>query len=172
MISERGAKPRSFSALGFEASLVEICARPKVLDLVGTTAESSAAFAADERSSGASCVRRRAVRKGLRALRDGTVAVTVVLKLTPVNSASCVERLMATARRRHTHATLMNAGSSRSHLVLTLYTSCKSLTDGSERGKLHLVDLAGSERVGKSGVVGASSRRLSTSTRASHRSSR
>ena len=60
----------------------------------------------------------------VRAANDGTVTVTN-LKLTPVNSASCVERLMATgSAKRHTHATLMNAGSSRSHLVLTIYTSC------------------------------------------------
>ena len=49
----------------------------------------------------------------------------------------------------------MNAGSSRSHLILTLYAHLRSEPDGVEwRGRLHLVDLAGSERVGKSGVTG------------------
>ena len=73
-----------------------------------------------------------------------------------MESAESVDELLrSSASRRHTHATLMNAGSSRSHLVLTLHAVMRSEPDGSERsGRLHLVDLAGSERVGKSGVTG------------------
>jgi hypothetical protein len=91
----------------------------------------------------------------LRVAPDGTVSIP---KLTshPVTSASAVDNLLAeAAKRRHTHATLMNAESSRSHLVLTVHVTMRNARDGVERyGKLHLVDLAGSERVGKSGVVG------------------
>ena len=51
------------------------------------------------------------------------------------------QALLATGgARRHTHGTLMNAQSSRSHLVLTLHATCKNEADGVEmRGKLHLV---------------------------------
>ena len=75
-------------------------------------------------------------------------------RVAPVSSASEVDALLAAgSARRHTHAMLMNASSSRSHLVLTLYATCTSERDGAEmRGRLHLVDLAGSERVGKSGA--------------------
>jgi len=41
--------------------------------------------------------------------------------------------------------TKLNAMSSRSHLILTIYSA---------KTKLHLVDLAGSEKVSKTGAVG------------------
>ena len=91
----------------------------------------------------------------MRAAPDGNVTVHK-LRVVPFSTAAEVEALLVSgSARRHTHGTLMNASSSRSHLVLTLYVSCRSSRDGSElKGRLHLVDLAGSERVGKSGVVG------------------
>jgi kinesin family protein C2/C3 len=91
----------------------------------------------------------------VRAAADGGVTVPK-LRTHVVTSAADVDALLLTGgARRHTHGTLMNATSSRSHLVLTLHATCTAETDGTERcGKLHLVDLAGSERVGKSGVVG------------------
>jgi kinesin family protein 3/17 len=57
---------------------------------------------------------------------------------------------------RSTGETLMNAESSRSHSIFTIYVE-QSLTDekGNERitlGKLNLVDLAGSERLSKTGA--------------------
>lgn len=56
---------------------------------------------------------------------------------------------------RATAATGMNEGSSRSHSVLTLTVSCRSLETESRRtGKLVLVDLAGSEMVRKTGATG------------------
>ena len=50
---------------------------------------------------------------------------------------------------RHTGATLMNATSSRSHSIFTLYIESSEMTNGQETfkaGKLNMVDLAGSER--------------------------
>jgi len=49
----------------------------------------------------------------------------------------------------------MNEHSSRSHLVLTLYTVSTAKKDGAiARAKLHLIDLAGSERVSKTDATG------------------
>ena len=91
----------------------------------------------------------------VRAAADGTVSVPHLTTL-PFDSGEAVaEHLTAAGKRRHTHATLMNAASSRSHLVLTVHVTLRNTRDDTERtGKLHLVDLAGSERVGKSGVQG------------------
>ena len=51
--------------------------------------------------------------------------------------------------KRSVGFTLMNAGSSRSHSLFTLYIEASQSIDGQEQitaGKLNLVDLAGSER--------------------------
>lgn len=119
--------------ISFAASMLEIY-NEKVLDL--STAASSEPL-------------------DVRVGADGGVSV-VNLRMQPVSSAAEVGNLLLSgAARRHTHGTLMNAASSRSHLVLTLHTTVRNVRDGTERrGKLHLVDLAGSERVGKSGVAG------------------
>ena len=64
------------------------------------------------------------------------------------------------SRTRRVSSTAMNADSSRSHLILSVYVVGKSrfgLTGAAGKevvGKLHLIDLAGSERVGRSGVTG------------------
>lgn len=56
---------------------------------------------------------------------------------------------------RATSATLMNAQSSRSHLIVTLRVlSAHAKTNQKKSGILNLVDLAGSERLDKSGAVG------------------
>ena len=57
------------------------------------------------------------------------------------------------SRTRATHATEMNAVSSRSHALFTLYIS-GSNGDSRIAGALHLVDLAGSERLSRSGATG------------------
>ena len=52
-------------------------------------------------------------------------------------------------KNRHTGATAMNAESSRSHSIFTLYIETSEKKQGQElfkAGKLNLVDLAGSER--------------------------
>ena len=46
---------------------------------------------------------------------------------------------------RHVAETKLNALSSRSHLILTIYLG---------KSKLYLVDLAGSEKVNKTGAIG------------------
>jgi kinesin family protein 3/17 len=58
--------------------------------------------------------------------------------------------------KRSTGQTLMNAESSRSHSIFTLYVE-QSIKDNKENeritlGKLNLVDLAGSERLSKTGA--------------------
>lgn len=62
-------------------------------------------------------------------------------------------------RNRATGSTLMNADSSRSHSIFTIYLEmiCNDADTGREMlraGKLNLVDLAGSERQSKTGAVG------------------
>lgn len=77
---------------------------------------------------------------------------------TPAELEACLHR---GARSRATHATDMNAHSSRSHAIFTITVSLKRRVqtgqDGAETeerltAKMHLVDLAGSERLKKSGV--------------------
>ncbi|PAA85906.1 hypothetical protein BOX15_Mlig016377g1 [Macrostomum lignano] len=61
-------------------------------------------------------------------------------------------------KNRATGATLMNADSSRSHSIFTIYLECAEWDDQGEEhiraGKLNLVDLAGSERQSKTGATG------------------
>ena len=83
------------------------------------------------------------------------------------HKVSSVEELLKLIRvgaeSRHTAATKMNAVSSRSHALLTIFVNAVELVDskdGSEDGvrrfesKVNLVDLAGSERTKKSEVEG------------------
>jgi len=75
----------------------------------------------------------------------------------PVEVASLME---AASEKRSTAATLMNATSSRSHAICTLYITIAPLPDQAENedeitAKLTLVDLAGSERAKKTGAEGS-----------------
>jgi len=83
---------------------------------------------------------------------------TVIAGLEKIKVASEDEVSKAVERgqsNRATKATNMNEHSSRSHLVLRLYTKLKNKTSGDiTYSKLSLVDLAGSERIGKSGAEG------------------
>ena len=56
-------------------------------------------------------------------------------------------------KNRSVGATLMNAGSSRSHSVFTIVIECEQ-GESIRVGKLNLVDLAGSERQSKTGATG------------------
>lgn len=77
-----------------------------------------------------------------------------------VSSPSEVAQLMASAaEKRSTASTLMNAVSSRSHAICTIYINISPLPDNIESdeeivAKLTLVDLAGSERAKKTGAEG------------------
>lgn len=58
-------------------------------------------------------------------------------------------------KNRSTAHTEMNAGSSRSHLILLLEVKQKDVNDLSlKTSKMYMVDLAGSEKVSKTGVEG------------------
>jgi len=79
----------------------------------------------------------------------------------PEEAMAC---LMEGMRRRETHRTDMNHGSSRSHLILSLTATQSDPEMGATlRGRLHLVDLAGSERLKRSmgSDVGSSIRNTS-----------
>ena len=70
--------------------------------------------------------------------------------------AHCAELLRQGIANRITSATTMNAHSSRSHAIFTVwlkvvYTDPTGLPH-IKKGKLNLVDLAGSERHGKTGI--------------------
>jgi len=81
------------------------------------------------------------------------------LTMVPCHSVSDMERVMDVGgKSRHVGATLMNADSSRSHSIFTIFVeTCETGPDGQEHiraGKLNLVDLAGSERQAKTGASG------------------
>ncbi|EDQ91186.1 uncharacterized protein MONBRDRAFT_23354 [Monosiga brevicollis MX1] len=75
-----------------------------------------------------------------------------------VSSTEEILRLMAAgSKNRSVGATLMNADSSRSHSIFTVWVEAAETIEGDEKlraSKLNLVDLAGSERQGKTGATG------------------
>lgn len=77
-----------------------------------------------------------------------------------VHNTTDVLKLMAMgSKHRSVGATLMNADSSRSHSIFTVWLeACEAGEEGGEEklraSKLNLVDLAGSERQGKTGATG------------------
>jgi len=97
----------------------------------------------------------------IRERPSGEILLEGALRL-PVRGAGDVDRLMhAGNARRALAATNMNAVSSRSHAVLTLYLQllAPSGDDGRgparvKRSKIHLIDLAGSERAEATGATG------------------
>lgn len=75
-----------------------------------------------------------------------------------VKSVSDIDGVLQQGKKnRSVGATLMNAGSSRSHAIFSIVIECCS-TEGQDEhirvGKLNLVDLAGSERQSKTGATG------------------
>lgn len=76
------------------------------------------------------------------------------------NTAEVIKLMAAGSKNRSVGATLMNADSSRSHSIFTIWLeACEQSTDGSDESrlrasKLNLVDLAGSERQSKTGATG------------------
>ncbi|KAI1739261.1 P-loop containing nucleoside triphosphate hydrolase protein [Xylaria scruposa] len=67
-----------------------------------------------------------------------------------------LERIL---ERREVASTVQNATSSRSHFILTIKISKRSLTNSNEtpiKGQVRFLDLAGSERVGKNSLTGGS----------------
>ena len=94
-------------------------------------------------------------------LKESTESGIYVKGLTSnvVKSFEEIDRVMQMGKKnRSVGATLMNAGSSRSHSVFSIVVEC-CIKDGQGEdhirvGKLNLVDLAGSERQGKTGATG------------------
>lgn len=69
--------------------------------------------------------------------------------------AQVLDYLKRGGKNRHVRGTKMNAESSRSHLVLSVFVEAHNTVLNKETfAKLHLIDLAGSERVDRSGVTG------------------
>ena len=91
----------------------------------------------------------------IRLNKDGSLEV-VGLEEAVCGSAVEAQKVMeAGLKNRAVGATAMNAGSSRSHLVMTI--RCDSHNAQTGRGhcsKLHLVDLAGSERLSRTEATG------------------
>lgn len=83
------------------------------------------------------------------------------LSMVPCYNVKDMEKVMEKGgQNRSVGATLMNADSSRSHSIFTIFVEASEHgTDGEEHiraGKLNLVDLAGSERQAKTGASGKS----------------
>ncbi|KAK7480414.1 hypothetical protein BaRGS_00028333 [Batillaria attramentaria] len=81
------------------------------------------------------------------------------LSMHPVHNVTECERVMERGwKNRAVGATLMNADSSRSHSIFTIYMEMITTDEEGEEhirvGKLNLVDLAGSERQAKTGATG------------------
>lgn len=76
-----------------------------------------------------------------------------------VKSSHEIDQVMQAGKKnRSVGATLMNAGSSRSHAIFTIIVECAEADEQRGEhihvGKLNLVDLAGSERQAKTGATG------------------
>lgn len=76
-----------------------------------------------------------------------------------VRSSHEIDQVMQAGKKnRSVGATLMNAGSSRSHAIFTIIVECAEVDEKRGEhirvGKLNLVDLAGSERQSKTGATG------------------
>ena len=76
------------------------------------------------------------------------------LKIVEVGSMDDVMRVLKLGERnRSVGKTNMNEHSSRSHMILSVFTKSHNEMTGTKAfGKMHLIDLAGSERVGRSGA--------------------
>ena len=97
----------------------------------------------------------------LKAIQTASGMQVQDLTYVPVSSAAQVlDALSIGSKNRKVSSTAMNADSSRSHLILSVYVVGRSrfaLSSGAVKevtGKLHLIDLAGSERISRSGVTG------------------
>mmetsp|Transcript_39461 Transcript_39461/g.72705 ORF Transcript_39461/g.72705 Transcript_39461/m.72705 type:complete len:993 (+) Transcript_39461:78-3056(+) len=78
------------------------------------------------------------------------------MRIDPTDLQSIDDLMETAAMHRATASTEMNAVSSRSHSIFSLYlTGVNSELGANVSGTLHLCDLAGSERVARSGAEGA-----------------
>ncbi len=78
------------------------------------------------------------------------------VSIDPNDSRQLDEVMQSAARHRSVGHTAMNAQSSRSHSIFTLYMKARNVNEGVVlKGALNLVDLAGSERLDRSGATGS-----------------
>lgn len=93
----------------------------------------------------------------LRTSKDGGIFVADATRLAvdPLDHSSITGIMELAARHRAVGSTEMNAQSSRSHSIFTLFLSGVNTSKNSTlNGTLNLVDLAGSERLSKSCATG------------------
>lgn len=83
----------------------------------------------------------------IREGQQGNISVVGLTKHKVENPQCCYQLLRTRAEQRKVAKTGMNAGSSRSHAIFTLFISYRDDVSGNKRvSRLHLVNLAGSER--------------------------
>mmetsp|Transcript_16565 Transcript_16565/g.23255 ORF Transcript_16565/g.23255 Transcript_16565/m.23255 type:complete len:736 (-) Transcript_16565:54-2261(-) len=88
---------------------------------------------------------------------DGVVEVKGLTKLVAESEEAALNHLFTGETNRAIAQHQMNANSTRSHCIFTIYLESRSRIESSEKvvmAKLNMVDLAGSERVGKTGSTG------------------
>lgn len=98
-------------------------------------------------------------KKDLRESPDTGVYIVNLNKITVHNVEDMLKWMNMGNDNRSTGETAMNAESSRSHSVFTVYVETMVIVEGEDKpsikaGKLNLVDLAGSERQSKTQAVG------------------
>ena len=126
----------SISEAALEVSVLEVY-NESIRDLLATSAGAASSRALELQRDRAGAM------QVLGLSRSGVQSVSEVLKVIDDAILS-----------RATGSTDANAHSSRSHLVITLYCSCRHASGTKTLSKLHLIDLAGSERVGKTSASG------------------
>ena len=91
----------------------------------------------------------------IRKRKDGQVYVEGITNTTVVSAEDLNSTFTAASKNRVVKKTNMNAESSRSHLIISIFIESKDKIGGKvNSGKLSLIDLAGSERFGKTGATG------------------
>ncbi|KAL5262688.1 hypothetical protein ACHWQZ_G008176 [Mnemiopsis leidyi] len=99
--------------------------------------------------------------------RKGSVVIQGLEEVQVMNKDEVYQVMERAMQKRRTAETLLNAHSSRSHVVFTVTVHIKSVTQDDigeceeevfKMGKFNLVDLAGSENIGRSGALNARAR--------------
>jgi kinesin family protein 3/17 len=96
-------------------------------------------------------------RLAIRESKDKGIFIEGINFVTSKGIEKLLKAMTKGNKSRHTGETAMNAESSRSHSIFTLYLETSEIKEGQElykAGKLNLVDLAGSERQNKTQATG------------------
>jgi kinesin family protein 3/17 len=96
-------------------------------------------------------------RLAIRESKDKGIFIEGINFVTSKGIEKLLKAMTKGNKSRHTGETAMNAESSRSHSIFTLYLETSEMKEGQElykAGKLNLVDLAGSERQNKTQATG------------------